>query len=72
MDVPARTYLYQLCADTECRLEDQTGAMDYRDGWRESESGKSGLSAQLDDDDDDDDDDDEEEEEEGGLYYFMY
>ena len=31
----ARTYIQQLCANTECRLEDLPGAMDNRDGWRE-------------------------------------
>ena len=29
---PARTYVQQLCADTECSLEDLLGAMDDRDG----------------------------------------
>ena len=32
---PARTYIQQLCVDTRCSLEDITGAMDDRDGWRE-------------------------------------
>ena len=32
---PARTYIQQLCANTECRLEDLPGAMDNRDGWWE-------------------------------------
>ena len=32
---PARTYIQQLCADTGCRLEDLSGAMDDRDRWRE-------------------------------------
>ena len=32
---PARTYLQQLCADTECSSEDQPEAMDDREGWRE-------------------------------------
>ena len=30
-----RTYIQQLYADTECRPEDQPGAMDDRDEWRE-------------------------------------
>ena len=38
---PPRTCLYQLCADTECRLEDLPGGMDDRDRWGEWESGKS-------------------------------
>ena len=29
-----RTYLQQPCADTGCSLEDLSGAMDDRDGWR--------------------------------------
>ena len=32
---PDRTYIQQLCADTEYSLEDLSGAMDDRDGWRE-------------------------------------
>ena len=32
---PARTYIQQLCADTECSLEDLPGAMDYREEWLE-------------------------------------
>ena len=32
---PARTYIQQLCADTGYRPEDQPGAMDDREGWRE-------------------------------------
>ena len=32
---PARTYIQQLCADTECSLEDLPGAMDDKDGWWE-------------------------------------
>ena len=31
----ARTYILQLCADTECSPEDLPEAMDDRDGWRE-------------------------------------
>ena len=31
----ARTYIQQLCADTECSLKERPGAMDDRDGWRE-------------------------------------
>ena len=31
---PARTYIQQLCADPGCSLEDQTEAMDDREGWR--------------------------------------
>ena len=48
---PARTYLH--CVDTRCNLEDQPGAMDDRDKWRERESGKSTLSIRFDNDDDD-------------------
>ena len=32
---PARTYIQQLCADTECSPEDLPETMDDRDGWRE-------------------------------------
>ena len=32
---PARTHIQQLCADTECSLEDLPRAMDDRDVWRE-------------------------------------
>ena len=32
---PARTYIQQLCADTECSVEDLSGAMDDWDRWRE-------------------------------------
>ena len=32
---PARMYLQQLCTVIGCSLEDQLGAMDNRDGWRE-------------------------------------
>ena len=32
---PARTYIKQLRADAGCNLENQPGAMDDRDGWRE-------------------------------------
>ena len=32
---PSRTYIHQLCADTGCRLEDLSEAMDDRDGWWE-------------------------------------
>ena len=32
---PARTYIQQLCGDTGCSLEDLSGAMDDRNGWRE-------------------------------------
>ena len=31
---PARTCIQQLCTDTECSLEDQSEAMDDREGWR--------------------------------------
>ena len=31
----ARTYIQQLCADTECSPEDMPEAMDDREGWRE-------------------------------------
>ena len=32
---PAKTYIHQLCTDTECSLEDLPGVMDYRDRWQE-------------------------------------
>ena len=32
---PARTYIQQLCIDTECSPEDQPEAMDDWEGWRE-------------------------------------
>ena len=32
---PARTYIQQICVDAGCSLEDQPGAMDERDRWRE-------------------------------------
>ena len=38
---PTRTYLHQLCADTGCSLEDLLGAVDDRDGWRESQGNPS-------------------------------
>ena len=43
---PARTYLHQLCADTQ-------GPIDNKDGWKEKEreSGKSVLPVRHDDDD---------------------
>ena len=44
---PARTYEYQLCADTRYSSEDLLGEMDDRDGWRERESGKSMMAARL-------------------------
>ena len=31
---PAKTYIYQLCADTGYSLEDLPRAMHNRDGWR--------------------------------------
>ena len=38
VELQAKTYLHQLCADTQCSLEDLLGAMDYyRDGWRKRE-----------------------------------
>ena len=65
---PAVTYLYQLCANTGCNLEDLPKAMDDRDGLRQRQrqtekerqtdrqrdSGKSTRSVRLDDDDNDD------------------
>ena len=44
---PARIYLYQLCADLVCSLEDLPGKMDDRDGWRERNPGKSVLATWL-------------------------
>ena len=35
MDMPARTYLQQVCADTGYSFEELPGAMDDRDRWRE-------------------------------------
>ena len=32
---PARTYMQQLCANTECSREDLLEAMDNREGWQE-------------------------------------
>ena len=32
---PAKTYIDQLYADTGCRVEDLSGAMNDREGWRE-------------------------------------
>ena len=32
---PARTYIRELCIDTECNLENLPVAMDDRDGWQE-------------------------------------
>ena len=32
---PARTYIHQLCANTECSPEDLPEAVDDREGWRE-------------------------------------
>ena len=34
---PAKIYIYQVCVDTGCSLEDYTRAMSDRDGWRESQ-----------------------------------
>ena len=31
---PARSYIQQLCADTECSPEDLPGAMEDRDEWQ--------------------------------------
>ena len=47
----AKTYIYQLCAETGCNLHDLPGVMDDKDGWQKRESKNSILSAQLDDDD---------------------
>ena len=35
VDLPARTYLQQLSADTGCSLEDLSGSTEDTDGWRE-------------------------------------
>ena len=40
VDWPAKSYLYQLCADTEYRLEDLHGAMATKDRWRDRENQK--------------------------------
>ena len=48
-----KIYIYQLCVDTVCHLEDLPNVKVNRDG----ESKESILSTYLDDDDDDDDDD---------------
>ena len=34
VEQPTKTYLLQLCADTECSLEDLPEAMNDRDEWR--------------------------------------
>ena len=49
---PARTYIQQLCEDTECSPEDLPEAMNDREKWRER-SGISVLVARHDDDNDD-------------------
>ena len=36
---PAKTYIHQLCEDTDCHLEDLPHAMADRDGWRERVKG---------------------------------
>ena len=36
---PAKTYIHQLCEDTDCHLEDLPHAMADRDGWRERVNG---------------------------------
>ena len=41
----AKTYLYQLCTDTECSLEDLPGVMSDRVRWQKSEN--SMLSEEL-------------------------
>ena len=51
---PVRIDIHQLCADTNCSLEDLPEAMDNREVWWERVS-KSVLIAWHDDDDDDDD-----------------
>ena len=51
---PARTYIQQLCKDTECSPENLPEAMNNREKGRERESGISVLAAWHDDDDDDD------------------
>ena len=50
LDIPARTYLHELCVDTRYSLEDLPKLMDNWDWWWES--GKSMLLEQLGDDDD--------------------
>ena len=32
---PARTYIQQVCANTECSLDDLPGVVDDREGWQE-------------------------------------
>ena len=34
---PAKSYIHQLCADTECHLEDLPRVMADRDGWQNSQ-----------------------------------
>ena len=46
---PKRTYFRQLYGNSGYKLEDLQGALDYRDGWGESESGKPVLSERFDD-----------------------
>ena len=45
---PGRAYLYQLCVNTGCNLENLPEVMGDRDGWRERELGKFMLSVLLD------------------------
>ena len=45
---PAQTYIQQLCADTECSLEDMSEAMENKEGWWERV-----RDIHTDDDDDD-------------------
>ena len=56
MDVPVLVNQQEITnnssAQTEDGLEDLLEVMDNRGGWREKESGKSVLAAQLDNDDD--------------------
>ena len=48
---PAQFYIRQLCADTECTLEDLLEAMDNRDVWRERVRYTRAAAAADDDDD---------------------
>ena len=41
---PGRTYTHQLCADTECSLEEQTKVMAARNAWRDRVKGTCAIS----------------------------
>ena len=47
IDTPVKTYIHQLCADTECHLEDLPRVINNTDEWREKIKGISALSAHI-------------------------